>query len=86
MQAWTYARVSSHAQREDLERQSQRCVDFCRINGWKVVESVKEIASGMNDKRPRLVELLKSKPSRIVVEHKDRLTRFGFHYFDVLLR
>lgn len=39
----------------------------------------------MNDARPKLTKLLEENPSRILVEHKDRLTRFGFHYFEILL-
>ena len=52
----------------------------------EIIEKVvKEVASGMNDNRQKLEKLITSKPKRIVVEHKDRLTRFGFGYFDVLL-
>jgi putative resolvase len=39
----------------------------------------------MNDKRRQLTRLLNKRPERIVVEHKDRLTRFGFAYFELLL-
>jgi predicted site-specific integrase-resolvase len=39
----------------------------------------------MNDNRKKLTSLLKTTPGRIVVEHKDRLTRFGFGYFEVFL-
>ena len=47
---------------------------------------VKEIASGVNDSRPKLLALLKDRQAtRIVVEHKDRLTRFGFRYLETLL-
>jgi predicted site-specific integrase-resolvase len=47
---------------------------------------VKEIASGVNDSRPNLLALLKDRQAtRIVVEHKDRLTRFGFRYLETLL-
>ena len=47
---------------------------------------VKEIASGVNDSRPQLLALLKDRQAtRIVVEHKDRLTRFGFRYLETLL-
>jgi hypothetical protein len=47
---------------------------------------VKEIASGVNDSRPKLLSLLKDTcVTRIVIEHKDRLTRFGFHYLETLL-
>lgn len=83
--AWIYARVSSPEKKGDLERQAERCISFCSASGWTVESVTKEIASGMNDNRPKLKKLLASKPSRIVVEHKDRLTRFGFGYFEQLL-
>lgn len=82
---YIYCRVSSYDKKEDLERQVKRVSDFCAVNGWVVEGIVKEIASGMNDKRKKLLKLLKLEPGRIVVEHKDRLTRFGFGYFEVLL-
>jgi putative resolvase len=82
---FVYCRVSSHAKKDDLERQAARCNEFCAANGWKVEQTVKEIASGLNDKRPKLTKLLDGSPKRIIVEHKDRLTRFGFNYFDTLL-
>ncbi len=48
---------------------------------------VKEIASGVNDSRPKLLALLEDQAiTLIVVEHKDRLTRFGFRYLDTLLK
>jgi predicted site-specific integrase-resolvase len=83
--AWVYARVSSYPKKSDLDRQAQRCEDFCRSHGWEIRKVVKEIASGMNDSRPKLMKLLDGKPRRLVVEHKDRLTRFGFGYFEKLL-
>jgi putative resolvase len=44
---------------------------------------VKEIASGVNDSRPKLLTLLKDRQTtRIVVEHKGRVTRFGFRYLE----
>ena len=46
-----YCRVSSYEKKDDLERQVQRCTDFCIANGYVIKEIVKEIASGMNDKR-----------------------------------
>jgi putative resolvase len=83
--AWIYCRVSSHDKKDDLQRQVERCEEFCKASGWDVAQVVKEVASGMNDNRKALNKLLKSKPSRIVVEHKDRLTRFGFGYLELLL-
>ena len=80
-----YARVSSHDKKEDLKRQVERLKEFSLARGWEVENVVSEIASGMNDKRPKLKKLLDSKPGRILVEHKDRLTRFGFNYFEALL-
>ncbi len=76
-----YARVSSHKQKEDLIRQLERLQQYAETNGWTVTEQVKEIASGMNDDRPLLNKLLaKNTYYRILVENKDRLTRFGFNY------
>jgi len=83
--AWIYARVSSPEKKADLNRQAERCEAFCQANGWQIELVIKEIASGMNDNRPKLRKLLAAKPARIVVEHKDRLTRFGFGYFEQLL-
>jgi predicted site-specific integrase-resolvase len=52
-----------------------------------VAKVVKEVGSGVNDARPRLLALLDDQSvSLIVVEHKDRLTRFGFRYLDTLLK
>lgn len=78
-----YARVSSpERRRTDLEYQAKRMSDFCISNGWKIDRIVKEVGSGLNDSRPKLMELFNGKKNiqRIVVEHKDRLTRFGFNY------
>lgn len=83
--AWIYARVSSPEKKGDLDRQAERCIEFCSANGWSIESVIKEIASGMNDRRPKLFKLLAARPTRIVVKHKDRLTRFGFGYFEQLL-
>lgn len=81
----TYSRVSSTKQKDDLVRQAARCAAFCEANGWSLTSQTNEIASGMNDKRPKLIKLLSLPPGRLVVENKDRLTRFGFNYIDLLL-
>ena len=81
-----YARVSSAEHRENLERQVERLVQYCTVRGYQVTQIVKEIASGVNDSRPKLLALLKDQQTtRIVVEHQDRLTRFGFRYLETLL-
>lgn len=76
-----YARVSSSENKNDLERQVDRLVLFANSRGWRVTRIEKEIASGVNDQRPKLLSLLKDahKYDYIIVEHKDRLTRFGFN-------
>ena len=48
---------------------------------------MKEIGSGVNDNRAKFLALLEDQRiTRIVVEHKDRATRFGFRYLETLLR
>lgn len=80
-----YARVSSSENRPNLDSQADRVVQFCNAKGWIVHEIVKECASGLNDRRPKLSKVLsEQKATRIIVEHKDRLTRFGFSYLKLL--
>ena len=81
-----YARVSSVGQREDLERQRQRLRDYATAKGYQVAQEVIEIASGLNDHRPKLARLLKDRTiGTILVENRDRLTRFGSYYIETLL-
>lgn len=80
-----YARVSSSENRTNLDSQAKRLEQFCLANGWIINEVVKECASGLNDSRPKLIKILtEKKATRLVVEHKDRLTRFGFNYIKIL--
>ncbi len=82
-----YARVSSSQNKKNLDSQMQRLENFCAASGYVVRESVRECASGLNDKRPKLCKILSSgKVTKIIVEHKDRLTRFGFNYLQILLK
>jgi predicted site-specific integrase-resolvase len=81
-----YARVSSPKQQADLERQVSRLEDYCAARGYQVGRVVREIGSGVNDSRRKFLALLTDpKADIIVVEHKDRATRFGFRYLEVLL-
>jgi len=80
-----YARVSSSENKNNLESQAERVSKFCNANGWVINEIVKEVGSGLNDERKKLIKILQDKEvKRIVVEHKDRLTRFGFNYLKTL--
>lgn len=81
-----YARVSSAEQQEDAVRQMRRLRDYAAARGYQVVAEVTEIASGLNDERPKLKKLLTNQQvGVIVVEHRDRLTRFGYGYIATLL-
>jgi len=81
-----YARVSSSDQKADLERQLGRLVTFANTSGLKVTKAISEVGSGLNGKRGKLLVLLKDPTiSTIVVEHRDRLARFGFEYIECAL-
>lgn len=81
-----YSRVSSSENKSNLDGQADRLLGYCAAKGWQVSKIVKEIGSGVNDARPKLIELLQDETiTLIVIEHKDRLTRFGFNYIETLL-
>jgi len=81
-----YARVSSLAQKDDLDRQLQRLKDYAAARGYQVSKEITEIASGLNEQRPKLEKLLADTSiGTIVVENRDRLTQFGSHYIETLL-
>jgi predicted site-specific integrase-resolvase len=81
-----YARVSSAENKSNLDTQAERLVAYCTARGYQVAKVVKEIGSGVNDARPKLLVLLEDQSiGLIVIEHKDRITRFGFRYLDTLL-
>lgn len=75
-----YARVSSHDQKADLERQIQVLSTFCVRNGW-AYEIISDLGSGMNYRKKGLKNLLDAilerRIKRLVITHKDRLLRFG---------
>jgi predicted site-specific integrase-resolvase len=82
----TYSRVSSNEMKDNLVRQEERLLAYVNNNNLKLHKQVKEVASGMNDKRKGLCTLLADKTwNCLLVENKDRLTRFGFNYLELLL-
>jgi len=82
-----YARVSSTDQKQDLDRQLSRLVEYATSNGFQVKGAIKEVGSGLNGKRTKLLSILRDPDVQIIiVEHKDRLVRFGFEYMEALLR
>ena len=81
-----YARVSSSDRKDNLDTQAERLVSYCNARGYKVSKVVKEIGSGLNDERKKLEQLLTDISIKIiVVEHKDRFSRFGANYIQKLL-
>lgn len=81
-----YARVSSSENKSNLQTQKDRLISYANAKGYKVDKVVTEIGSGLNDKRPKLEKLLTDKSiDIIIVEHKDRLARFGLNYIEKLL-
>lgn len=80
-----YARVLSNKQTKDLENQIDYLTKYAVSNGYKVNYTFKDIASGMNENRKGLNDLLNlvfnNQISKIIISRKDRLTRFGFDYF-----
>ncbi|MBU4449750.1 MAG: IS607 family transposase [Actinobacteria bacterium] len=81
-----YCRVSSSENRDNLERQKQRLLNYCSAKGYRVNKVITEIGSGINDTRKQWLSLLKDKQiNLIVIEYKDRFTRFGFSAMELLL-
>jgi predicted site-specific integrase-resolvase len=78
-----YARVSDRQSKDNLDQQAERLKEYAISRGYQIVEVVKEIGSGVNDRREKLLKLFQR--DDYMVEHKDRLTRFGFNYIEVLL-
>ena len=81
-----YARVSSADQKEDLERQINYLTNYATAKGYKVVEVLEDIASGLNTQRKGLLNLFKLVEERsidvVLITYKNRLTRFGFEYIE----
>ncbi len=87
-QVAVYARVSSHEQKQkgDLERQKGRLLEYCVKKKYVVRHIFEEVGSGMSDTRTKLNRLCdvseKREISKIVVVHKDRLTRFNYRLYE----
>lgn len=85
----TYSRVSLPKQKNDLKTQTKRLYDFAISNGYQIKEKIEDIKSGMSfEDRKGFVKLLKKvtnyEVKNIIIEHKDRLVRFGFELVKML--
>jgi putative resolvase len=81
-----YARVSSHEQKADLERQVARLSQWAAQAGSTVVRVEAEVGSGMNGRRTKARRLLADpEVTAVVVEHRDRLGRMNTHLIEAAL-
>ncbi len=86
MKAAIYARVSSAENKNNLDAQAERLTQYANAKGYQVALVVKEVGSGLNDQRKKLDRLLRRNGDDIrIVEHSDRLARFGVRYIAALL-
>lgn len=83
-----YMRVSSPAQKPDLENQYSNLQQFCIAKGLVVDEWVKEVGGGLNFRRPKFLKIVDSivlgQVAELVIAHKDRLVRFGYEMIEHL--
>ena len=85
--ACIYARVSSAEDKDNLDRQADRLKDYAVARGYKIYKVVKEVGSGLNDNRQQLAKILVDPNYNVlIVEHKERLARFGTNYLEILLK
>ena len=82
-----YARVSGNDQKADLDRQLSRLTQYAVANKMTIVDAVKEVGSGLNGHRKGMLRLLENTQAQtILVEHRERLVRFGFEYVEAALK
>ena len=85
----TYSRVSLPKQKNDLKTQTKRLYDFATSNGYLIKDQIEDVKSGMSfENRKGFVKLLKKvtnyEVKNVIIEHKDRLVRFGFELIEML--
>nr|MDO8062134.1 IS607 family transposase [Candidatus Freyrarchaeum guaymaensis] len=90
VRAVIYARVSSSDQKSDLERQVEYLTQYCTAKGYRVVDVLSDIASGLKANRRGLMKLFNYVVNKqidiVVATYKDRLTRFGFEYLEYFFK
>lgn len=88
----TYSRVSSHEQKQkgDLDRQSQRLSEYCAKKKLNVGYIIKDVGSGLSDTRSGFIKLsnlvIDKKITKIIIEHRDRLTRFQYNFIVLMYK
>ena len=81
-----YARVSSSDQKQDLDRQVARVLAIASEHGYSVDRVLPEAGSALNGHRRKSLSLLSDPEAEtILVEHRDRLCRFGAGFMEAVL-
>ena len=84
----TYARCPT--QDQNIDRQSSRIFEYCTKRNYKVEYIIKDIGSGLNDKRKGFIKLcnlvVNRKINKVVIEYKDRLTRFQYNLIEFFFK
>ena len=90
VRAVIYARVSSSDQKGDLERQVEYLTQYCSSKGYRVVDILSDITSGLKTNRRGLLKLFNYIVNRqvdvVVIAYRDRLTRFDFEYLEYFFK
>ncbi len=85
-----YARVSSSDQKSDLERQIRYLTQYCSAKGYRVIDVLSDVASGLKTNREGLLKLFNYVVNRqvdvVVITYRDRLTWFGFEYLEYFFK
>ncbi len=83
---FVHCRVSSAAQKPDLLNQKRVLGDLCAARGLVDVIWVEEVGGGLDFGRPEFLDLMdrveRGEASHLVIAHRDRLTRFGYPWFE----
>lgn len=86
----SYSRVSTQAQKEQLKEQTLRIYNSCISRGIELEEQIEDIKSGMDANRKgfqKVIErVIKGEIGLLVVENKDRLTRFNFDILEYIFK
>ncbi len=86
---YIYARISASAQTTELDNQIELLKQFCFTNGYTISGIYSDIANGVSfEKRSNFLKMLDNiidnKVERVVITHKDRLSRVAFDLFQHL--
>jgi len=85
-----YSRVSNVGQKDDLSNQIEFLKTFCNAKAVIVDEVFTDIGSGLNYERKNFNKILdmamQGQIKELYITHKDRFIRFGYEWFEKLLK